>query len=44
MLLDTDTRLTFVIHVASKIEESPRRPRDVINVFSHIRQVQLSST
>jgi len=26
--------------LASKIEESPRRPRDVINVFSHIRQVR----
>ncbi|XP_023349756.1 cyclin-L1 [Eurytemora carolleeae] len=26
--------------LASKIEESPRRPRDVINVFTHIRQVR----
>lgn len=25
--------------LASKIEEAPRRVRDVINVFSHIRQV-----
>jgi len=26
--------------LASKIEESPRRPRDVINVFTHIKQVR----
>lgn len=25
--------------LASKIEEAPRRVRDVINVFNHIRQV-----
>ncbi|KAI4454839.1 cyclin [Holotrichia oblita] len=28
--------------LASKIEEAPRRVRDVINVFSHIRQVNLN--
>ncbi|CAK9302226.1 unnamed protein product [Gordionus sp. m RMFG-2023] len=26
--------------LASKIDESPRRPRDVINVFHHIRQLE----
>ncbi|GJQ79767.1 hypothetical protein Trydic_g23239 [Trypoxylus dichotomus] len=30
--------------LASKIEEAPRRVRDVINVFSHIRQVNLNKT
>lgn len=26
--------------LACKIEEAPRRPRDIINVFKHIRQVR----
>ena len=28
------------IGLASKIEESPRRVRDIINVFHHIKQVR----
>merc|ERR1719348_2125145 len=28
------------VNLASKIEESPRRPRDVINVFTHVKQVR----
>ena len=28
------------IHLASKIEEAPRRMRDVISVFHHIKQVR----
>ena len=28
------------INLASKIEEAPRRMRDVINVFHHIKQVK----
>ena len=30
------------ICLASKIEEAPRRIRDIINVFSHIKQVRAS--
>ncbi|XP_043917808.1 cyclin-L1-like isoform X1 [Protopterus annectens] len=28
------------VHLASKIEEAPRRVRDVVNVFHHLRQVR----
>jgi len=28
------------INLAAKIEESPRRIRDVINVFHHIKQMR----
>ena len=28
------------IGLASKIEESPRRVRDIINVFHHIKQIR----
>lgn len=28
------------VNLASKIEEAPRRMRDVINVFHHIKQVK----
>ena len=30
------------LNLASKIEECPRRNRDVINVFHHIKQVRAS--
>ncbi|ESO12514.1 hypothetical protein HELRODRAFT_132173, partial [Helobdella robusta] len=32
------------IHLASKIEEAPRRIRDVMNVFNHIKQIRNKKT
>jgi len=40
--LRQDMELTAMacIYLASKIEEAPRRIRDVINVFHHIKQLR----
>lgn len=35
-----ETTAMSCIYLASKIEEVPRRIRDVINVFHHIKQVR----
>lgn len=35
-----ETTAMGCVCLASKIEEAPRRIRDVINVFHHIRQVK----
>lgn len=35
-----ETTAMSCICLASKIEEAPRRIRDVINVFHHIKQVR----
>ncbi len=35
-----DVLAMAALGLACKIEESPRRTRDIINVFKHIRQVR----
>ncbi|CAG0883719.1 unnamed protein product [Darwinula stevensoni] len=39
-----ETTAMACVCLASKIEEAPRRTRDVINVFHHIRQVRSGRT
>lgn len=37
---DLETTAMACVALASKIEETPMRIRDVINVFNHIKQVK----
>lgn len=37
---DMETTAMSCIYLASKIEEAPRRIRDVINVFHHVKQMR----